>query len=131
MRFIFVNFFFVNFFFDAVFPYGEPNGYNPGDAVDFSDCSRGLKAKPVKGELIVKNNKSSLTKKKISQGDAVFWYSLLPKGHMDGELDFMSLHAGNSSHSSNFFFSLLRHSTRPNFFLYSLYNSATVLSLPD
>ena len=60
----------------------------------------------------------------------MFWYSLLPKGHMDGELDFMSLHAGNSP-SSNFFFfqfvtrwrQIFRYLTRPLFFPYPDPNS--------
>jgi hypothetical protein len=59
----------------AVFPHGEPDGYAMNDEVNFSDCSRGLKVSPRKG-------------------NAILWYSLTAKGHMNGELDFASLHAG-------------------------------------
>jgi len=59
-----------------VFPHGKPNGYIIDDpTMDVFDCKRGLRVTPKKGT-------------------AVFWYDMTAKGHMKGEIDLWSLHAG-------------------------------------
>jgi hypothetical protein len=60
---------------ETVFPYaGDDNPYKyDRERINYTDCTRGLRVRPVRGT-------------------AILWYNVLSEGHMNGALDVLSLH---------------------------------------
>jgi len=60
---------------ETIFGMAGENGWKEDDNIMWSSCEKGYKIKPEKGT-------------------AILWYNLMAEGHMEGEIDPYSLHAG-------------------------------------